>query len=138
MKNLANCEPKEFLTQTFKIKKAAERWLKDIGFSEIRRTLPELIDIKNLTGEEREKAIAENKERIRKQSFQNLMTILDKAMDENVDETVEVLALACFVDPKDAGKYTMSEYLKAIGELISDEGVISFFTSAAQLAQMNI
>lgn len=138
MKNLANCTPKEFLKQTFKIKKAAEKWLNDIGFAEIRKTLPELVDVKNLTGDERDKAIAENKERIKKQSFQNLMKILDNAFDENADETVEILALACFVEPKDAEKYPMSEYLKAIGELISDEGVLSFFTSLAQLAQMNL
>lgn len=138
MKNLSNCGPTEFLKQTFKIKQAAAKWLKDIGFTEIRKTLPELIDIRGLTGEEKAKALAENKARMKKQSFQNLMDILDKAIGEHADETVEILALACFVEPEHADEHSMTEYLKALGELLSDEGVLSFFTSAAQLAQMNI
>lgn len=138
MKNLANCGPTEFLQQTFKIKRAAAKWLKDIGFEEIRKTLPELIDIRGLSGEEKEKALVENKARLKRQSFQNLMDILDKAMGEHADETVEILALACFVEPGHADDHTMTEYLKALGELLSDEGVLGFFTSAAQLAQMKL
>ena len=73
-----------------------------------------------------------------KQLTKNLMDMLDKAMDQYADETIEIIALCCFVEPEDADNHTMSEYLSALSELLADEGVVSFFTSLAQWDQMDM
>lgn len=138
MKNLANCTPKEFLKQTYRIKKCAENWLKETDLLNIRKNVPDLQSIKGLTGEEREIAIAANKKIMSKQIMANFMDMLDKVLDEHADETIELLALCCFVEPEDAENHTMSEYLSAIGDLLSDQGVLNFFTSLAQLDQTNM
>ena len=41
-------------------------------------------------------------------------------------------------EPEDAENHTMSEYLSSIGDLLSDQGVMNFFTSLAQLDQTNM
>ena len=138
MKNLANCTPREFLKQTYRIKKCAENWLKETDLLNIRKNVPDLQSIKGLTGEEREATIAANKKIMSKQIMANLMDMLDKVLDEHADETIELLALCCFVEPEDAENHTMSEYLSAIGDLLSDQGVMNFFTSLAQLDQTNM
>ena len=135
MKNLANCTPREFLKQTYRIKKSAEKWLELTDILNIRKNMPTLIPVKNLEGEAREKAQAENKKLLSKQITKNLMDIMDKILDEHADETIEILSLCCFVEPEDADNHTMSEYLASLGELLADEGVMSFFTSLAQLEQ---
>lgn len=135
MKNLANCTPREFLKQTYRIKKSAEKWLELTDILNIRKNMPTLIPVKNLEGEAREKAQAENKKLLSKQITKNLMDIMDKILDEHADETIEILSLCCFVEPEDADNHTMSEYLASLGELLADEGVMSFFTSLAQLDQ---
>lgn len=137
MKNLANCTPKEFLKQTYRIKNAVEKWLKDIDLSSIRANVPKLTPVTGLEGEELEKVKAENRKIMSKQIMENGMKILDNVMDKYADETVEVLALCCFVEPSEAESHTMSEYLESIGDLLSDKGVLSFFTSLAQLQLPN-
>lgn len=133
MKNLANCTPREFLKQTYRIKKHVEKWLELTDIMNIRKNIPTLIPVKNLEGEAKQKAQEENKKLVQKQVTKNLMDILDKIMDEYSDETVELLALCCFIEPDDVDNHSMSEYLDALGELLSDKGVINFFTSLAQL-----
>ena len=137
MKNLANCTPKEFLKQTYRIKNAIEKWLKDIDLSSIRANVPKLTPVTGLKGEELEKVKAENRKIMSKQIMENGMKILDNVMDKYADETVEILALCCFVEPSEAESHTMSEYLESIGDLLSDKGVLSFFTSLAQLQLPN-
>ena len=137
MKNLANCTPREFLAQTFKIKKSVKEWLDVNDIMTIRKRKPELVNINGLPDDEREKALLENKLRIQAQSRKNVNDILDKMLDKNAEKTLEVLALCCFVEPEDVDNHPMSEYLECLGELISDKGVISFFTSLAQLEQTN-
>lgn len=137
MKNLANCTPKEFLKQTYRIKSAVEKWLKDIDLSSIRANVPKLTPVTGLEGEELEKVKAENCKIMSKQIMENGMKILDNVMDKYADETVEILALCCFVEPSEAESHTMSEYLESIGDLLSDKGVLSFFTSLAQLQLPN-
>ena len=138
MKNLANCKPSEFLAQTFKIKKSVADWLDATKFLEIRKNVPELKDLKGLTGEEREKAINENKKKINDQIMKNLSDILDKALDENADKTLEVLALCCFVEPEHVDDYSMSDYFQSIKELLADENVMGFFISLTQLGMKNM
>lgn len=83
------------------------------------------------TEEEKKKAEIE-------QAKKNLSEILDMVLDKHPDETLEVLALVCFVDPKDVDSYPVSEYLKTFYELLENEAVIGFFTSLVRLAQMDI
>ena len=138
MKNLANCTPREFFKQTYRIKKSVEKWLELTDVLNIRKNMPTMIPVKNLEGEAKQRAQEENKKLVRNQIKKNLLDILDKVMDEYADETIEILALCCFVEPEDADNHSMSEYLNALGDLIADEGVINFFTSLAQLDQSNM
>lgn len=139
MKNLANCKPTEFLKQTNRIRKSVEKWLTVTEISRIRKQVPELkhIDI-DMTVEEKAELQAENRKRIEAQTLNNAMEILDAVMDKHPCETLELLALLCFVEPEDVDKHTVSEYLEAFTELIADKAVINFFTSLARLGQMNI
>jgi len=139
MKNLANCKPSEFLAQTLKIKRTVKEWMDINDIMKLRKTVPaNLIPLDNLKGEERNKAIVFNKKLVKEQGLKNFDMILDKVLGENPDKTLEVLALCCFVEPEDVDNHPMSEYLEAIGELLSDQGVLSFFTSMVQLGQKNM
>jgi len=139
MKNLANCTPREFFAQSVKIKRSVEEWLDVTNLMDLRKTKPaNLIKLDGLSGDEKAKAIEENKRLWKEQTKKNLSTLFDKMLDENAEKTIEVMALCCFVDPADVDNHTMSEFLKSIGELISDEGVLSFFISLVQLGQTDI
>ena len=59
-------------------------------------------------------------------------------MEEHPEETLELLALCCFVDPKDVDDYPVSAYLSAFAEIMNDEDTLSFFSSLVQLAQQII
>ena len=41
MKNLANCKPTEFMKQSNRIRKSAEKWLTDTDIINIRKSLPD-------------------------------------------------------------------------------------------------
>lgn len=139
MKNLANCTPVEFLKQTNKIRHSVEGWLKDTGILEIRKNKPQLIEITDsMSDEEKAKAERENKERMTAQVKKNISDMLDKAFETNADKTVEVLALLCFIEPKDANSVKPTVYLKNASEILSDKDVIDFFISLMRLEQTNI
>lgn len=127
MKNLANCKPSEFLKQTNRIRKSVEKWLTETDIINIRKRMPELPDI--VDAETRKKAMAE-------QARKNMSAILDAALEQHPDETLELLALACFVEPENVDDYPIADYLTAVSELIGNQAVIGFFTSLMQLAQM--
>lgn len=138
MKNLANCKPSEFLKQTNRIKKSAEKWLKDTDLMAIRQNKPELLKVDaDADADTKAKVYAENQKRIKAQAMQNLSVFLDAALDTHADETLELLALMCFVEPKDVDKHSVEEYLNAITDLMNNQAVISFFTSLAQWGQTN-
>ena len=138
MKNLANCKPSEFLAQSFKIKKSVQEWLDVTEILKIRQNAPELKDLKGLSGEERMQAVEENKKAIEKQRNANLSKMLDRMLDTNAEKTLEVLALCCFVEPENVDEYPMTEYIACINELLSDDNVMGFFTSLAQLGMKNM
>lgn len=139
MKNLANCTPVEFLRQTNKIRHSVESWLKETNILEIRKNKPQLIEITDsMSDEEKAKAEKENTERMRKQVKKNISDMLDKALDENAEKTVEVLAMMCFIEPNMANTVKPTEYLKNAGEILADKDVIDFFTSLMRLEQTNI
>lgn len=137
-KNLTNCKPSEFLKQTYRIKKSVEKWLTDTDILNIRKNLPDMTQItKDMTEEQRKTAIAENKRRSQEQIKKNAMAILDAVMDTHADETLEILALCCFVEPSAVDDHEISFYLDNFSDIISNQSVISFFTSLAQLGQTN-
>lgn len=128
LKNLATCKPREFLQQTNRIRKLAEKWLSATKILDIRKTLPEFPE--NATKEERDRLTQE-------QVKKNLSRMLDAILEDNSEETLELLALLCFVEPEDIDNHEMTEYIEAVSALISNRAVLSFFTSLVRLGQMN-
>lgn len=128
MKNLATCTPREFLYQTNKIRKVLESWLTKTDILNIRKNKPKIPE--GATAEERQQAI-------QAQVKENLSKMLDAILEANTDETLELLALLCFVEPEDVDNHPMSEYISSVTQLISNKDVLSFFTSLAQLGQTN-
>lgn len=124
MKNLANCKPSEFMRQTSKIRKSVQKWLTDTDIINIRKRLPGLDS--DATDEERKEALQE-------QARENFNAIMDAILDEHPDETVELLALLCFVEPKDADNHTMDEYFSALDDMLNSQSVVSFFISLVSL-----
>lgn len=125
MKNLANCNPSEFLTQTNKIRKSVSKWLTDTDIVNIRKRMPRINE--NASDEERKKAYS-------KQASENINAVLDSILDEHPEETLELLALCCFVEPENVNDYKMSDYFSSFNELMGDEAVIGFFLSLASWA----
>lgn len=138
MKTLATCKPSEFLVQTNKIRKSVEKWLKDTKILEIRKNVPKLGKINNeMTDEEKAKVLAKNKELRNKAAMDNLSKILDAILEKYPNETLELLALICFIEPSEADNHSVMEYLKAISEILGNEDVISFFGSLMQWGQID-
>lgn len=138
MKNLANCKPSEFLRQTNRIRKQAEKWLTDTDIMNIRKTAPELIPIeKGMSKEEGKEILEENIRKREKQVWTNLSRILDAILEEHPDETLELLALLCFVEPENVDDYPIADYITSISEMLSNEAVIGFFTSLARWGMLS-
>ena len=129
MKNLANCKPSEFLVQTNKIRKAVENWLTITDLKAIRKRVPVLKE--GLSAEEKDKEME-------KQVRKNLSAMLDSIMGEHPQETIELLALLCFVEPEKADDYPINFYLENLSEIIADKAVLGFFTSLMNLGQSGI
>lgn len=139
MKNLANCKPTEFFKQAYKTKKAAEKWMKDTNIIELRGRIPELVKItKEMTEEEKQNAFRENQQRIKKAGLENALEILDKALGEHAEETLEVLAYCFFLEPSEIDNYQVKDFLQGITELLTTPEVVGFFTSVAQLGQIGL
>ena len=130
MKNLANCKPSEFLRQTNRIRKSIEKWLKITDVMSIRKRMPEgMPEVNKDMSKDEARAVLEKRQAMMaEQSQQNLKAMLDSLLDEHPDETLEVLALCCFVEPEDIDNYTVSEYLHSINELMQDANLRDFFT----------
>lgn len=138
MKNLANCKPSEFLKQTYRIKRSAEKWLNDTDIMNIRKNLPKLTPLtKDMTEEERVATFEENKKKSAEQLRKNFSDMLDQIMCEHADETLELLALCCFVEPENVDDYSVDYYLSNLVEIMNNSSVLGFFTSLAQLGVLN-
>ena len=121
------------------IRHSIEGWLKDTGVLEIRKNKAQLVEITDsMSDKEREDAEKENEKRARAQVKKNISDMLDKALETNAEKTVEVLALMCFVEPKEANNVKPTVYLKNVSELLSDKDVIDFFVSLMRLEQIDI
>lgn len=128
MKNLANCKPSEFLKQTNRLRRSVQKWLTDTDIMNIRKRLPDGLD--KITDPE------EHKRLMNEQAKSNMAAILDAAMEDHPDETLELLALMCFVEPENVDDYTITDYMTALNELLNSQAVIGFFTSLTQLVRM--
>lgn len=124
MKNLANCKPSEFLRQTNRIRHYVQKWMDITDIPNIRKRLPQIPE--DATPEER-------KNLIREQSMKNLSAMFDSAMEEHPEETMGVLALACFIPAEEAEDHPMDDYLMSLSELMESEGAIRFFISLVNL-----
>lgn len=139
LKTLATCKPSEFLRQTNRIKKSVEKWLTDTDILNIRKRMAALeIVPKDATEAERKAIYEKNKKLTEEQAKRNLSAMLDAILEDHPDETLEILALCCFIEPAEADNYPISVYFEAFNSLINDKAVISFFTSLASLVQTNI
>lgn len=130
IKTLANCSGLEFLKQTNKIRKEVQIFLEDTKILDLRKRKPVVKVIpKNATPEEKEAIEAENNKAMRKQAMQNISDMLDMCLEKNPEKTMDLLGLLCFMNHDEVMQMTGSELLLVWGELLHDEGVISFFTS---------
>lgn len=134
-KNIVTCKPREFLKQTNRIRKAAEKWMKAVGVIDIRGRKPTGLTpiTKEMDAEEAREIASQNAKLIAEQSRKNLYDIIVSAMEDHPDETLEILALACFVEPEDIDNHRVSFYLANLSDILADADVLSFFTSLAQL-----
>lgn len=138
LKTLATCKPSEFLRQTNRIKKAAEKWLTDTDIMNIRKRLAVLEMIpQDAAPEERQAIFERNKKLTEEQAMKNVSAMLDAILEEHPDETLELLGLCCFIEPEHVDDYKVSDYLNAFNSIISDKAVVDFFISLASLAQMS-
>lgn len=136
MKTIANCKPSEFLKQTNRLRKAAERWMKDTDIINIRKRIPAFTMVPpGATQEEKEEINRGNEALKAEQAIKNMNAILDAALDQYPEETLEILALCCFVEPENVDDYPITDYINALAEILQNGAVISFFTSLARLGQ---
>jgi len=139
MKNLTNCTPIEFLKQTNRIRHSVEKWLKVTNIMNIKNSLPNFVEINDDMSEEERKEKADiNKELVREQNKKKLSLILDKCLDEYAEETLELMALMCFVEPEHINEHSAMEYLKEVTEMISNKDVLDFFSSLIRLGQTDL
>lgn len=137
LKTLADCKPTEFLRQTNRIRKAVSAWMTATDIAAIRARLPKYeAAAKDATAEEKAAVIKRNAAALKQQQLANMNAILEAVMEDHPDETLEILALCCFVEPEHVDDYKIADYLNAFTRLINDEAVIGFFTSMAQLGQI--
>lgn len=137
MKNLANCTPREFLRQTNKIRKSVAKWLTVTDVMNIRRRKPEgMPEVQEgMTQDEVDAVREKQRHMLAEQAQQNLWAMLDEMLDKHPDETLEVLALCCFVEPEDVDNHPLSEYLHSINELLANSDVRDFFTFLVSVVQ---
>ena len=119
MKNLATCKPTEFVAQTAKIKDAVANWMEVIDFIGVRNNHPvyEIIP-KDATIEQKGEILRKNAELKKKKAMENISLLLDNMLVKHPQETLNVLALCCFIEPEHVDDYTMEEYFNCIMDMM--------------------
>lgn len=125
-KNLANCNLKEFMTQTRLIKHHVEKWLTETDIMNIRKNLP---DIPEDIDDEKKKELLEG------QAMKNISAMFDAIFDEHPDDTITLIALLCFVPISEVEEHPMTYYMQSITEMLMDKTVWDFFLSLAVAAR---
>lgn len=139
IKTIATCKPIEFFKQTVKIKNAVQAWLTTTDIIAIvKKVAPQELVPDDATDVEKMAIMRNNADKRREQVKKNISEAFDVVMGEHPQETLEILALCCFIEPEKANDYKVSYYLKAFNQLISDKDTIDFFISLAQMGQTNI
>lgn len=118
MKTLANCNAREFMRQTLKLRKPFAEWLENTGIAEIRRRRPEGFDEMDVDAQT--KALSE-------QGRRNLRDMLFTAFEKDEAGTLNVLALCCFIEPEQIDEYSIAECFGAVIEMLNNEVVRDFF-----------
>lgn len=122
-KTLANCTLYEFLRQSNKIRKAVGDYYTECNFGDIIKRKPEFP-----AG-----ADQETMERIalefRKKQIND---VLDVCLDTNVEKTVEIIGLMCFMNKEEAEKMPANVFMGLALELISSQEVLDFFSKMVQ------
>lgn len=138
MKNLANCTPTEFLTQTNKIRKSVHSWLKLTDLMNIRQKRPKLTPLTNeMSDDERAQVILDNKEAMKEQARENFSLMLDKMLDDYPEQTLEVIGLINFIDKSELDNYKMVDLMANTLEMLEDEAVMGFFGLLMRLGSKN-
>lgn len=136
-KNLARCKPSEGFAQMVKIRKLAEKWIKEVGFAEIYRKAPEFKPFRpDMTDDEATALKAENARIKAEQGLSNFLEMFDKMFAEYPQDTLSLMALCCFVEPEDVDNYEMADFIEAVYEMATDKAVINFFTLCINSVQI--
>lgn len=140
LKNLANCKPTEFVKQTVRIKKSVEKWLEATDIMNIMQKKPEKLEMltDDMKPDERQAAFDRNKEISDKLAKEKISKAFDAMLENHPDETLEILALSCFVEPEEVDTHTIDEYFSAWNEMLNNSSTISFFISFIRLANRPI
>jgi hypothetical protein len=139
LKTLATCKPIEFMKQTVKIKKAVSEWLTITDIKSIvKKVAPQELIPADATDIEKMAIVSANMAKRREQIVKNISEAFDVVMEEYPEETLEILALCCFIEPEKANDVKVSDYLKAFNGLITDKDTVDFFISLAQLGSRTI
>lgn len=135
MKTLASCTPTEFVAQTVRIKESAEKWLELTDIIGIRKKTPENLPTvtDDMTTEEADETRKKRAEALRKRALKNASEIFDVCFRDHPAETLEILALCCFIEPEDIDKHRTADLLEAALELAEDPVVVRFFTLLVRL-----
>lgn len=137
-KNLANCTPLEFMQQAYRIKHAAEKWIKSTNILDIRkRKIDGFETIPPDASDDLAQQIRDrNKKRVSEQLMKNASEVFESIFKDHQAETLELLALVCFVEPEHVNDHKFSWYAANIGDILSDSDTLDFFTSLVQLDQI--
>ena len=138
-KNLLNCKPSEALAQMWKVAEIASPWLAATKIFEIKKPIPpEKFKVVPENGTEEEKRIANayNNNVARAEVKKRLFEMLQVMLKDNAQQTLELIAVANFVEPEDIDEYDFADFLEPISEMISDQRLVNFFISAARLNNM--
>ena len=137
MKNLATCKPSEFIAQTSRIREAVAGWLDAIDLQKIRNKKPNYETFPaGATAEQKAEVIQHNAELLKKQTADNVNEILDNMLAKHPQETLNVLALCCFVEPANVDDHSMDEYLECIMDMMENKAVLRFFSLLVRLDQI--
>lgn len=125
MKHLANCTNTELLKQSVQIRPLLREWLQRTGIPAIRARRPE--GLGSPEGKDGEWSQAQ-REALIAQGRANTRDIIDAALTNDFEGTVELLCMATFTPRERFDDNPLSDYIAAINEIMRSDEVSGFFT----------
>lgn len=113
----------QFLGAVYTAADAVANMVKTIGFSEIRKHMPEL------TGDETE---SERKAKLAEQAKKNMLDIAKSAMKEHPEETIAALHALIVLDDGEEFPHGVKLLTTAV-KVLNNKDILDFFTSVASL-----